>query len=493
MRASFALLSVLVALVLACADMPTLPERPGVENPPDVLSVGTIPARDDGRTPAIVRLVIELGHPFPADAARAGRIVLVTGGADPAEVAAIVHNHTTAALRARFAAIVAWGDPPKAPTRFLVQPTAPLPAGRSTLVLLIDQKPPFVLDLDVVDDAVRARRAWPLPARRSGAVDAWTFCAADDGTLDTALEGAPDVVTLAPSNVVAHVVRRSESPCLDLVPDAPMPAGLLLPPPAIGALAPWPEPIEIGPTIDETVDEHCTDDEVPLDVLCARVDDDRIVLTGNDAAPLLLLGTIGGRAIAEGLAPHARLTVRGLPASSALDLSLVVRTIGGESIHGARIHTSAPHRHLVLNEVLAHPPSGSSLQRFVEVVNDGDRPASLVGLSLADGDRFLELPARTLAPGEFVLITPIGYIDGLGGDVPPSKTIARVLVDALRLTTDLSLVDDEGRVLSRFPGSTSTRSASRGRRTPDRPDDAPDAFGFDAAGKATPGAPNAIE
>jgi hypothetical protein len=492
MRVSIPLLCLFVLLALGCTD-PTIPGRPGVENPPDVVFVHASPARADGRTAAIVRLTIELGHPFPADSARAGRILLVRGGADPAEIAAITHAHTTAALRDRFAPIVSWGEPADAPTRFLVQPMAPLPAGLATLVVLVDKKPPFVLDLDVGDDGPRAHRVWPIAGARSSALDAWTYCARDDDELDAALIDAPAVVAFAPFAQTARLVRRHEGPCVDLVPEAALRLGQALPPPSIGALLLDPEPVTIGAVVADATESRCDEGDVSLGLACARVDDDRIVFMGNDVAPLMLLGSVGGQPIAIGLAPHARATIRGLPPSAVLDLELVVRAPAGSFVHRGPIQTKAPHRHVVLNEVLAHPPSGSSLQRFVELVNDGDRPANLVGLWLADGVDFLELPPRTLAPGELVLITPVGYVDGLGGDVPPSKTIARVLVEALRLSTDLSLVDDDDRVLSRFPSSTSTRRVSRGRRTPDRPDDAPDAFGFDAAGKATPGAPNAIE
>ena len=494
MRAPLFLFSLLISLVVACTDMPTLPERPGVVEAPDVVAVTTMPSRDDGRTPSIVRLSLELGHAFPADAARAGRIVLVAGGADPAEVSAIAHYHTTAALRARFAPIAAWGEPVDAPTRFFVQPTAKLPAGRATLVLLIDRKDPFVTDLDVVDDGPIAQRVWPLEGGEANAITGWIYCARDGDTLDAALAATPEgtEVTIAPAAGVARLVRRGEAPCLELVPEAPLRAGLALPPPDIGGLSPSPGAILIDDVSGTPSEAHCGADEVSLGWLCARVDDDRIVLVGGDTAPLLVMGSVGSQTLAEGVAPHARVTVRGLAPSSTLDLALVVRAMTGEAHAAGSIRTIAAHRHLVLNEVLSHPPSGSALQRFVEIENDGDRPASLAGLRLADGDRFLALPPLLLSAGEFVLITPAGYVDGLGGDAPPSRSVSRVVVDALRLTTDLSLIDEADRVLSRFPGSTSTRTVSRGRRTPDHPDDAPDAFGFDANDKATPGSSNDV-
>ena len=158
----------LVVLVLAlgsCNDPDPQRLSPGVTLPPaDVSSVTFAPSRDDGRTPRAVRFTIELGQPAEADAARAGRIVLVAGGADPAEVLAIAKSRAPASLRARQVAIAAWGDPPNAPQRLYAQPSIALPVGRATLVVLIDRRPPFSLSVSIASRcAVRSACAGHAP------------------------------------------------------------------------------------------------------------------------------------------------------------------------------------------------------------------------------------------------------------------------------------------------------------------------------------------
>jgi hypothetical protein len=125
-------------------------------------------------------------------------------------------------------------------------------------------------------------------------------------------------------------------------------------------------------------------------------------------------------------------------------------------------------------------------------VNDGDAPVELGGLVFTDGDIEWELPEGVLAPRAFALITSEKYIDGLAGDAAPPAGVMRIHVDSLRLTGALTIAEPTGRVLSQFPPTTSTKTLSRGRRTTDTPDDAPNAFGWDLRGNATPGRENAI-
>jgi hypothetical protein len=80
----------------------------------------------------------------------------------------------------------------------------------------------------------------------------------------------------------------------------------------------------------------------------------------------------------------------------------------------------------------------------------------------------------------------------LAGEAAPPKGVERIIVERLKLTTTLSLVEPSGAVVSQFPPTTSTRAVARGRRAQDTPDDAPNAFGWDAKNAATPGRPNAL-
>jgi hypothetical protein len=181
--------------------------------------------------------------------------------------------------------------------------------------------------------------------------------------------------------------------------------------------------------------------------------------------------------------------LRGFPPRTEVPIDLLVRdAFGDHRVHNVVV-TRAPRRHIVINEVLARPPSGASTQKYLELVNDGDGPIDLVGLVLRDGDDTWELPDTIVPPGSYALITPESYVDGLAGEPAPPKGIDRVLVESLRLTGEIAIADADGTVLSRFPPSTSTKIAARARRTPDTPDDAPEAFVF---APPTPGRANVI-
>lgn len=485
-----ALRSLLLALLLlalaACND----PSPTGRARPPSRSEAAQLvfdPAPDEaGRVRPSVRMRIELGRgaPLRADAARPGHLWLIAGGADEAEVAELTHGHPHAALRERAVPLFTWLEPPSG---IWVQP-ARLDAGRHTLVLLVDRKAPLVTELAVDDGPPPPPRAWPLGERAARAGEAWTYCAEQRLPDDL-----PEHVETGPAPATMRVVRRVDAPCVDLVPDSPLSTGSHVPPPALGGWSLDPSPVAVDPAPRTALSPaSCRAGDVPLGPLCVRVDDDRVAVLGA-ASPTLLLGTVADRPIAFALDAGARVVVRGLPLRSHVELALTVRDGAGETPVRADVTLTAPHRHLVVNEVLARPPSGSPSQRFVELVNDADRPANLSGLVLLDGLRSIALPPRTVPPGAFVLITPTTFVDGLGGDATPAPDTQRIVLDALKLSGEVAVTDDEGRVLSWFPASAATRTVSRGRRTPDRPDDAADAFGFDANGSATPGAANEIE
>jgi len=146
-----------------------------------------------------------------------------------------------------------------------------------------------------------------------------------------------------------------------------------------------------------------------------------------------------------------------------------------------------------VSEALARAPSHLGTQRFVELVNDSDAPVSLAGTSMLDGWSPISLPNLTLAPHAYALVVPRDYVAGLGGDVAPPEDVPIIPVETLHLTKFVALVDVDGSVISRLPMiASSKKTASRGRRTDDAPDDAADAFGWDENDSATPGRPNRI-
>lgn len=468
MRTSALLLALAVALVAACTD-PAPPPRATVQ------TATVVAAAPEGTIDRSARFSFALSSSIILDSAQ---IVLVSGGADATDVAALAKGRPNAALRARSVPLSVWGEPRDEPTTLFAQPTAALSPGPATIVVLLDHAPPFTADV-TVSDAPLAARVWPLG---NDAANVFTWCATD------ALAELPAHVELAPAHATARVVARDGLPCFDLVPDAAL-EGPAVPPDRLGGVALDPAPLVGGVAV--RADEPCPSDAIAIASSCVRIDDDRLTFVGGMEAARLVLGRVGDRAVIAPLAPGARVVVRGLVPAKAFDVDLWVRDGDGETRVQTTWTMAHAHRHVIVNEVLARAPSGSSAQRFVELVNDGDRAAFLGGLDLVDGDARLPLPEVWLAPGAYALVVPDGFLDGLAGDEAPPSDVPKLVVPALHLSGTIAVAAGDF-VLSRFPASTSTRAVSRGRRAPDRPDDAPDAFGWDANGRATPGRPNRL-
>ncbi|MGZ3423808.1 MAG: hypothetical protein ACXVEF_42115 [Polyangiales bacterium] len=444
----------LVCLFAGCSD-PVAPERPGVLLP-SIVSID--PQTSLAR---VTRFAIELSDVAPM------QLTLVAGLATDADVAALARGRPSEALRARMIPLVSWSEGAKT----FAQPTRVLPGGEVSLIVSVDRLAPSRNVYQVSDDGTLARRVDP------GSTG--IYCV--EGTLPA----LPERVSLAPSGS-ARVLVRPRVPCFELAPEG---EGQVLPPPRIGELLIDPAPLGVPTTGPDP--EPCAEDASMLSPLCARVLDDRLILVGDVAAPRLVLGTVGDRSVVAPLAPGARTPIVGLSGTS-VAIDLFVRDLRSEWHVQQTVALAKPRRHVVVNEVLSHAPSGSSTQRFVEIANDGAKAAWLGNLVLADGDDRRPLPATWLEPGALALVVPRGFIDGLAGEVPPASGTMRLEVEALKLTGAIAILDDGG-ALSNFPASASTRTISRGRRVPSAPDDAPDAFGWDASGRATPGRPNAIE
>lgn len=454
---------ILLAFVLVACTEPGIPDHAGVIAP-RVVALTSDPARPDGAVPRVSRLTLQTEPPLDG----VDSVALVAGGADADEVTAIAKNRLTSALKARLVSSTHW-----LAGALYVQPLQLLAPGRTTLVVVPTRRPPLSVELTITgDEPELARRVWTSD-------QAITFCA-------SSLPELPTSVALARPEGVAALRRLGAVPCFDV--SAPAEGQLL--PPEIAGLALDPSPLSIERVAPAGA--PCPIGSIALDPLCLRLEDDRVILHGDPDARRLLLGTVGGRPLVERVEPGARLSLRGLLPESNVVLDLLARdALGDHRVHRV-LTTRAAKRHVVINEVLIRPPSGATSQRFVELVNDGDRAVDLAGLELLDGTRSLVLPAGTLEPDGFALILPEGFVDGLGGEVAPPRGPARIFVDKLALSSGLSLVDVDGTVLSRFPPTTSTRTVARGRRTPDHPDDAPDAFGWDASGRATPGRKNLL-
>lgn len=444
----------LLPLVLVCCT------DPAVELPPAVPIAALSAISPEGAVPSVVRFELTV-----SGALLEPRVIVLRGGASPDELAAYAKNRITAALRAREIATTLWSEG----DHWYAQPTSALPGGRNTLVVLQDRRAPLSRDFDV-GAVAHAERVWTTEK-------SVTHCSS---IAPTATE-----VVLSPGGAGARIVKRGV--CFDVIADRAI-AGLVLPP-MLGGVTIDPAPIGAPESPPSRPEPPCPENAYALGPLCVRVDDDRIVLVGGAETRRLVLGTLGPIAIGTTLSVGARHVLRGFPPRTEVPVDLLVRDGFGDHRVRQVLATRAPRRHVVINEVLARPPSGAATQKYLELVNDGDGPLDLLGLVLRDGDDTWELPDTILPAGAYALITPATYVDGLAGEPAPPKGIDRVLVESLRLTGELAIEEGDGTVLSRFPPTTSTKVAARARRTPETPDDAPDAFVF---APPTPGRPNVI-
>jgi hypothetical protein len=455
-----------IALWICSCSEPSAALPPPVANL-TIAGVAHAPVRDDGKVSPIVRTTIELSSAI-SDA----RVLVIAGGANDNDVIALAKNRATTALRAREIPSASWIRD----RRVFVQPSRALPAGRSTIVVLPEQRAALSIELDVAEGEIAfARRMWTDGK-------SVTHCA------DKLPEALDETIELAPTHSIARVVRHRNVPCFDVI-GAVTNAVL---PPAFGGI--FIDPATIAPPDPPPVrgEPPCPEDAYPLPPLCVRVDDDRIVIVGAAETKRLLLGRWGLFETVATVIPGARHVVRGFPPLTPVSIDLLVRDALGDHRVAQTLTTRPRRRHVVINEVLARPASGATTQRFVELVNDGDEPVELAGLLFRDGDDEWELPSAILPPGAFALITAEGFVDGLAGEAAPPKGIERIFVERLRLTATLAITEPSGAVLSQFPPTTSTRTVARGRRATDTPDDAPNAFGWDARNSATPGRANAI-
>jgi hypothetical protein len=464
------------------------------EPDPALVDVVWSPPARGARIAPVVRATLELSSALSADALRAGRVFVVRGGVDAIDLSELARGKTTGALAGRVVPALAWGTPREAPTRVSVQPLAPLAGGAVAVVILRDRKGPLEVDAEVDPlgpdglEAPIAARIYPPAGHAAASGAAWIYCL---GIASPPAPISPQRASIAPEltpdDGAARLAALSLLPCVALTAEGRV--GTLAPPPFVDGFAALdPTPVTLSVDAAPDVPAPCAEGELSLGLACARVDDDRVILAAG-SSPSWIAGTLGDARVVAPLAAHARVVVRGLSPDAPLALAL---DVGGATRahveHDAR--TRPAHRHLVVNEALAHPSSGSASQRFLELVNDGSETIGLAGLTVRDGDVEIALPEATLPPGAFALILPDAYVDGLAGETPPAASALRLYVDALKLGGEIAVVDADGTVRSRLPASSSTRTASRGRRTPERPDDALDAFGWDAEGRATPGGAN---
>ncbi len=424
------------------------------------------------------RLTVRLTGALSVDAGTV-RVALVAGAVDDATAEAFAKGRPTAAQKARETPVTVV----PVPGALVVQPVRVVPAGGYTLITTLPARPPHVT-------ALRVEGAPPLPRLHPlvGAVlpgAPVTYCVGGE------LPALPATTEWLDTDGALHeavVHARTDVPCLEI--EAPESEGVFVAPPLLGGVALDPAPLVVEDRLPRAP-PGCSDEWTAIAPgLCARIDDDRVTFLGQEPAGAFL-GLVGGHAAFSPLAPGARWVVRGLLPAQAFAIRGVVR---GDEDHAVdRTLTTAPRRrHVVVNEVLARPPSGAATQRWIELGNDGADPVDLLDLVVLDGVERVPLPSLIVPPGGLALVVGVGFKAGLAGDQTPAVGTPIAVVPTLKLTSDVALLERDGSLISKLPRVSTTKSASRGRRALDVPDDDAAAFGWDADGRSTPGRPNRL-
>lgn len=207
----------------------------------------------------------------------------------------------------------------------------------------------------------------------------------------------------------------------------------------------------------------CHIDEVPVGPGCALADDRSLSFRARSTAPVrafLAGASVRDRAVANRGEIALRLTP--LVPGSRFEAELLLIGLGGET-HVDRLPFVVPEELLPLTiaEVRANPLGAEPRQEYVEVLNFGATPVSVVGLALADRpDRVGDVisTAQLIAPGARALLVADAFdpLDDADPRVPPGVPLIRVgtsLASAglSNAGEPLFLRDAEGRRLSASP------------------------------------------
>lgn len=425
------------------------------------------------------------------------RVRFVAGEVGPGHLRQLAADDPSNALEERLLPATVWRDGDDV----VVAPHARLMAGEEYAVAVPDRG--VALELVATEEpegGVALRRVWP-PVDAPVVSPRMVLCG------DVDLADFDREIVLAPRGVAATLRRGAASTgagrrCARIEATAPLPHDVpLLPPPAVEVeggvvLHLDPAPLSVaaaGPP--DVVALACDPGEVPFGPGCARVLDDR-ALVRTPAEPVLWAFAGGELDRVELGDPGAPLAVHPLlPASSqAIDVA-VIDAGGREGASAAVLVTRAPMPHVILNEVLSDSVGPDATGEWIELLNDGDVAAPLLGLQIIDVGGVVDLPAAVLSPGAFAILVDEDWAPDAALDaVPPEGTlILRVpqlgrsgLANAGEL---LRLVDAQGAVLSAIPATPSPGPGTTTARREPWLSDAPSSF---APGIATPGASNQL-
>lgn len=235
-----------------------------------------------------------------------------------------------------------------------------------------------------------------------------------------------------------------------------------------------------------------------IELACVRVLDDRIEVRGPNQATLWLMR--GAFAAVVPLQANGVVAAKGLTPRHRHSLDWVVYPQrGGRARIEFELASAPPQPHIVLNEVLANPNGAEPDQEWIELFNDGTRPANLDGWKLLDAGGETRLPAVNLLPDQYVLIVNETFDRSSTVDVVPEANALVVEVAKLGKSglsnagEALRLVDKDGMVRSSFPSTPKPLAGvSIARRYPWALDDEVASFGVHAPPGASPGGRNVL-
>jgi hypothetical protein len=386
------------------------------------------------------------------------------------------------------------------------QPQAPLAAGAAYTWAFVGQGP--LLSFSVGrEQAIDWRRLWPLPG-----AGFWNYAAycrdleaplgdAGSGSMDGAVNSTPLDLIFEPGARHIQLQRGlglsdvGQADCVHLqITDDPLPE-LLVPPlvAARGILDPAPlQTQSTAPILPLT----CDDSWQPLRPGCIRVLDDRITIAAPPAASLWLLASASGDLRFHGVVEGA-FTVKGFTPGQQLTLDFAAFLADGQRHQGRLTVTmAAAQSHVVINELLANPLGMEPAQEWLELYNDGGSVVDLEGWTVGDGTSQTSLPAVTLSPGEYLIVTSEQH-DGAGDDVAFAERTQVVRLPTLGSNgfsnsgEEVRLLSRTGQLQSRFAArAASTGGVSLARVAPEAPDDDTASFAVHGEPGASPGAMN---
>jgi hypothetical protein len=484
----------LFAGMTACENpLPDAPARPTGDAGVEVTArLALEPAAELDAAPAVLRLRVTL----PSGGTEAPEALgLFEGELGSYHLTRIAKDDLPETLLARRVPSLSWADA----ASLVLAPSVPLSPG--VLYSLASRRLGLIAVFHVAPEppASFLSRVWP-PADGGRGFASALYCSdsgAPEHVLEVELDPAGVPAVLAPGTDDSGFMRAT---CVNLRPlgEVPLDEPMVLPP-AILDHAVDPEPL-VRLIYEPPGTRACSSDEPAFGPSCARVLDDRLLVSAL-SEPTFWIVRGPGLPVMEAVEAGRSFTVRGLSPASHVTLDVTAIDLAGNNRRSSvEVDTRPAAPHVVINEVLADSIGPEPDQEWIELVNDGTTSIELAGFVLEDVGGRTELPEYELLPGQAVLLVTAAFSADSAWDTPPAPGSAFVRVPELGKNglansgEPLSLRSADGSLLSRFPALPRPKpGVSVARQNPWSLDGDPGAFALHAAPGASPGAPNVVQ